>query len=126
MPKRVLDVGQCDADHGSISRMLTTNFGDIQIDRSHLLADTMDVVRSQTYDLVLINRLLDRDHSEGTDVLKLMKADESLSSMPVMIVSNFADSQSAAVALGAEQGFGKSALNAPETTEVLSKFLAES
>jgi len=35
--------------------------------------------------------------------------------VPVMLVSNFADAQAQAVESGALPGFGKAALNAPET-----------
>ena len=121
--KRVLDVGQCNPDHASISALLTSRF-EVEIDRTHQHADAMEAVKSQTYDLVLINRLLDRDHSEGAQILQDIKSDPALAKIPVMIVSNFADAQAAAVALGAEPGFGKSALNAPETIAALEKFLA--
>jgi DNA-binding response OmpR family regulator len=116
MPKRILDVGQCDPDHSSLSRFLKSHF-DVQIDRAHLLEDALDLLRANSYDLVLINRKLDKDYSDGMRILMTIKADESLSAVPVMIVSNYPDAQEAAVAAGAELGFGKAELNESRSVE---------
>jgi DNA-binding NarL/FixJ family response regulator len=122
MPKRVLDVGQCGPDHSSISRLLRTHF-DVEIVPAALPADALDQLRDGKFDLVLINRKLDADYSDGTVILRAIKADESLSGVPVMLVSNYADAQQAAVTHGAEYGFGKAELDAPETLERLARFL---
>lgn len=125
MSYKVLNVGQCDPDHGSISRFLQGHF-DVAIDRSKLPADTLEKLRSEKYDLVLINRKLDEDYSEGMDILKTMQADEELKSIPVMIVSNFAESQEEAVAAGAQYGFGKDEYDQPQAIERLKPFLSAS
>ena len=70
-------------------------------------------------DLVLINRLYDANGDEGMETLRALKADEATSNIPIMVVSNYSDAQDAAVAAGAIQGFGKSALNTPETLALL-------
>ncbi len=54
-----------------------------------------------------------------------MKADERLAAVPVMLLTNFADYQDAAVKLGAERGFGKSEYAQPDTLERLRQFLAD-
>ena len=77
----------------------------------------------KTYDLILINRLMDADGSPGMDILSTLKSDSATKDVPVMIVSNYADAQDAAVAAGAVKGFGKSALNADSTKEALAKYL---
>ena len=120
MPKRVLNVGQCSADHGSIMHFLKLRF-DVEIDRTHALDDTLDALRDGTYDLVLVNRQLDRG-GEGMDVLRTIKEDPQLRATPVMLVSDFADAQEAAVAAGAESGFGKSEYNST-TAEKLAAYL---
>lgn len=114
MSKRVLDVGQCNPDHSTISSFLSTHFDEVEVVRAHLFSDAIEQLNSGSFDLVLVNRLLDKDHSEGAEIIKAMKADDQLASIPVMIVSNFPEAQTAAVELGAMQGFGKAALLAHE------------
>jgi hypothetical protein len=43
--------------------------------------------------------------------------------MPVMLVSNFEDAQQQAIKAGAERGFGKGALTAASTEELLKTHL---
>jgi CheY-like chemotaxis protein len=57
------------------------------------------------------------------EILKQIKADAQLRQVPVMLVTNYADHQALAVAAGAEPGFGKLALDTPDTLEKLSRFL---
>ena len=124
MPKRVLDVGNCGPDFGSMNRFLTKNF-EVTVDQAHGPEDALEKLRSGDYALVLINRKLDQDYSDGTEVLKLIKADEQVADVPVMIVTNLAEYQDAAVALGAERGFGKLEYGHPETLEKLKPFLGD-
>ena len=123
MPKRVLNVGQCFPDNASITRFLQKHF-DVAVDTAETGADTFERLRRQPSDLVLINRKLDIDYSDGMDILRRLKRDESLQSVPVMLVSNYADAQEQAVAAGAEYGFGKSELSSRESVERLRPFLA--
>jgi CheY-like chemotaxis protein len=122
MAKRVLDVGNCGPDFGSIDRFLTKNF-DCQVEQAHGPEDTLEKLRDGEYALVLINRKLDQDYSDGTEILKLIKADPTLKVTPVMLITNLADHQDAAVELGAERGFGKLEFGDPATVEKLEKFL---
>ena len=114
MLKRVLDVGQCNPDHASISHFLASHF-EVEIDRAHHLDDTISKLRGQSYDLVLINRKLDVDHSDGIEILKYIKSDDILKETPVILISNYADAQESAVAEGALLGFGKAELGSPAT-----------
>jgi CheY-like chemotaxis protein len=122
MTKRVLDVGQCQPDHGAIRRLVQGEFGAevVQADR---LDDALAQLRTGRFDLVLINRKLDVDYSDGIDILRAIKADAELASTPVMLDTNYAEHQQAAVAAGAEPGFGKAELGLPETREKLGRFL---
>ncbi|MCH8839385.1 MAG: response regulator [Planctomycetes bacterium] len=124
MTKRVLDVGNCSPDFAAISRFLTANF-DCQVDQAHGPDDTLAELRKGDYALVLINRKLDRDYSDGIEILKQLKADSELQSVPVMLVTNLSEHQDAAVAVGAERGFGKLELEKPETLDLLKPFLEE-
>ncbi|MEQ8785157.1 MAG: response regulator [Pirellulaceae bacterium] len=121
--KRVLDVGNCGLDHGNISSLIGRHFtADI------FSADSADqalaLLRKQAFDLVLVNRKLDRDYSDGLDIIRQIKADEALAATPVMLLSNYAQYQDEAIEAGAEPGFGKSQLHQPETVETLRRFLA--
>jgi CheY-like chemotaxis protein len=70
-----------------------------------------------------INRKLDRDYTDGVEVLKAIKADAAISGVPVMLVTNLAEHQDIAVSLGAERGFGKLEYDKPETREKLAAIL---
>ena len=120
--KRVLDVGQCSADHGAIRYLLDKHFG-AEVVQAHSAREAMEHLRSGRFDLVLVNRQLDADGSAGLDIVRAIKSDGALSTTPVMLVTNYADVAAEAVAAGAEPGFGKSRLTAPETVERLSKIL---
>ncbi len=113
---RVLDVGQCDHDHGLLTTLLVDGFG-AKVDRAHGLEEAKRALSKASYNLVLVNRQLDGDGSSGIDVVKAIKtdADPTLSAVPVMLISNFADAQEAALAAGAAPGFGKAELKEPRT-----------
>ena len=102
--------------------MLKQHF-DVDVQRVHAHDEAIAKAKELQPALVLINRLYDANGDEGMETLAALKADDATAKIPVMIVSNYADAQEAAVAAGAVQGFGKSALNAPETTALLSEHL---
>jgi len=110
-------------DHGSISRLIASSFA-AQIDAADDLTETLERLRAAQYDLVLINRQLDLDGSDGLEIIRTMKADEELAAIPVMLVTNYPEYQARAVADGAEPGFGKNELSSPATKEKLGRFLA--
>jgi CheY-like chemotaxis protein len=122
MKKRVLDVGNCVPDHAAIRRMITMNFSAEVLQTQHL-EDTLATLRQQKVDLVLVNRKLDADYSDGLAVIEQIKSTPELRDVPIMMVTNYADHQQQAMAAGAELGFGKLSLSEPETLERLKKFL---
>jgi len=111
---RVLSVGQCGSDHRSISGYLANLFG-AEVERADSLGETRVAMRSARYDLVLVNRVLDEDGSSGLELIRALKHDSALADVPVMLVSNHADAQEAAVNLGASPGFGKASLHSDAT-----------
>ncbi len=124
MPKSVLDVGNCSPDHYSISRLLSTHF-DVDIVQTHGEVDTLDQLKARPFDLVLVNRIMDRGGENGLEIIERIKGDESLKQVPVMMITNFPDHQDLAVAAGAEPGFGKRSLQDAETLQRLSTWLGE-
>lgn len=122
MTNKVLSVGQCGADHGSISGLLRGEFG-AEVSAADSLQEALTKAQGTEYQLILINRVLDRDGSPGLAVVRALKQDAATSNVPVMLVSNYADAQSEAVTEGALPGFGKSELRAPETRQKLQAVL---
>lgn len=123
MTKRVLDVGQCGPDHATIRNFLTANF-DCEVVQTHGLADTLSKLKAGEFHLVLINRKLDANYSDGIEILRAIKADEATAHVPVMLVTNYPEHQDAAVADGAHRGFGKLEFHRAETCEKLAAVLA--
>lgn len=124
MSKRVLSVGQCVPDHYAISRFLTSNF-DVTVDTSDLPLDTWQALERHRYDLVLVNRKLDADYSDGMEIIRRMQTDLNTVGVPVMLVSNFDEYQQQAVAAGALYGFGKAELHDPAVRDRVASALAE-
>ena len=122
MTKRVLDVGNCAADHDSILRLVEGNF-DAEVVQAHGPQDALAELRGGGIDLVLVNRKLDHDDSDGLEIIKQIKQDPTLSRTPCMLITNFAEHQRIAVQAGAEQGFGKMEYDSEETHDRLRKFL---
>ena len=122
MTKHVLSVGQCVPDTSALTSFLQSHF-DVDVSSSDVADDTLAALRSGAFDLVLINRKLDRDYSDGIDIVRSMKADSALAEIPVMLVTNFGEHQDAAVEAGAERGFGKNDYRNPDAVERLTPFL---
>ncbi|MBL8815170.1 MAG: hypothetical protein JNL58_03990 [Planctomyces sp.] len=118
----VLSIGQCRPDQAAITHYLTRNFA-VDVLTADRAADAMRILESQPVGLILINRKLDADYSDGLDMLPAIRAIESAASTPVMLVSNFPEWQEKAVALGTVHGFGKAQLNSPATKETLASYL---
>jgi two-component system chemotaxis response regulator CheY len=116
--KRVLSVGQCFADHSSISRTIRQHF-DAEVEDAAGADEARARLQRGKFDLVLVNRVLDGDGSQGVDLIGQLKAEEALHGLPVMLVSNYEDSQQEAVARGALPGFGKAALGQPRMLGLL-------
>ena len=121
--KRVLSVGQCWADHGSIAKTLKKEFGS-DVDQAESAEAALDRLRKGVYSLLLVNRVFDADGGSGVDLIKRVKSDPQLQTVPVMLISNYDDAQAEAVAAGAAVGFGKAALGRPQMVERLKPFLA--
>jgi two-component system chemotaxis response regulator CheY len=120
---RVLNVGQCGYDHGNITRVLTTRF-DAEVTAADTAAEAVEALRSVPYDLVLVNRILDVDGTMGIELIRSLKSDPALAAVPVMLVSNRAESQEEAVGVGALPGFGKAELHTAAAVDRLGAALA--
>jgi CheY-like chemotaxis protein len=124
MTKRVLDVGQCGPDHASIRSFLKRHFdcAVVQVDDA---AGALAELQSGHFDLVLVNRKLDIDYSDGIEVIRAIKADPKTANVPVMLVTNYPEHQDAAIAVGAVRGFGKLEFDSPETRAKIAEYLGK-
>jgi two-component system chemotaxis response regulator CheY len=120
--KTVLSVGQCRPDGAAISHYMQSNFGATVI-AVDLPDQALSALETNAIDLVLINRKLDIDMSDGLEILKSIRSSSSKRDVPVMLVSNYPDWQDKAVQMGATYGFGKAELNRPETRTRLAAIL---
>jgi CheY-like chemotaxis protein len=83
----------------------------------------MEILRTRKVDLVTVNRKLDRDYTDGLEVIKTIKADPQVGSVPVMLVTNYEEHQQTAIEAGCVPGFGKLSVNEPATREALKPYL---
>jgi DNA-binding response OmpR family regulator len=114
----VIDLGQCDPDHASIKRVVEQC--GVSVERAHSEQDAKRLLAAGDVALVLVNRLLDADGSDGMAIIKELAAHGAT---PVMLVSNYPEYQEKAIAMGALPGFGKAALREPETLAMLKRVL---
>jgi DNA-binding NarL/FixJ family response regulator len=119
---RILDVGQCGPDHETIRSYLKLHF-DCEVVQTHGADDTLRELERARYDLVLINRKLDQDYSDGIEIVRLIKCNSAHADVPVMLVTNYPEHQDAAVAAGAIRGFGKLEFDRTGTLERLQAVL---
>jgi len=120
--KRVLGVGNCSFDHGNLEALITANF-DAEMSAADSHGEALAMLASDGFDLVLINRKLAFDNSDGVELIERIKADPRLDGVPVMLLSNYPWAQRAAIAAGAHPGFGKAELDRTEAAEKLAGIL---
>ena len=111
--KRILDIGQCNHDHGLLSR-LADSVG-AQISRANTQSEAVEKLKQEKFDLIWVNRMLDADNTFGVDTIKAIKSNQDLASIPVMLISNFSQAQDDAIKVGAVKGFGKDHLSDADT-----------
>ncbi|MBK8397415.1 MAG: response regulator [Leptospiraceae bacterium] len=104
--KTIMSVGQCNPDHNALSNFMTRNL-ECNIIRIDSTEEAIEALRKQSVDLVLVNRKLDVDYTDGTILIERMKKDEALRVIPIMLISNYPDAQEEAIGKGAVRGFGK-------------------
>ena len=120
--KKILDIGQCDRDHGLLTKLASE--AGASITRAYDDADAFKKLESEPFDLIWVNRMLDSDNSYGIEIIKKLAAHPSLSVIPAMLVSNFKEAQAEAQKCGALMGFGKDNLSEPATLAAIKAVLS--
>lgn len=119
MPKRILSVGNCGYDFSTLSSALQKNF-DVEMQAAETAMEATQAIKQGEFDLILVNRLFDSTGESGIDLIKKLKATVKA---PMMLISNYPESQQEAVASGAMPGFGKKQLGKPAFVEVVGEYL---
>jgi len=114
---KILDVGQCGFDGPRMARLWREAL-EAEVERADTGDEAAELLASQDYDLVLVNRVLAADRSSGLDVIERLRARNV--HVPIMLVSDLPEAQDAAVALGAVRGFGKAHLGERSTLDLVS------
>ena len=121
---RILSVGQCALDRYTIGRTLRKILGsEAEIASAATFSEAIAAIEKDAFDLVLVNRVTDRDGSSGVELIKTLKAHATASLVPVMLVSNYPEAQQQAEAFGALPGFGKSDLSSSGVSDRLQRLL---
>lgn len=123
--KRVLSVGQCLADHGSISRTFAREFG-VEVVAARHSRQAQEMLGKEEFALVLVNRIFDADGFSGIAWIEQTRTSQGHGGPPIMLVSNYEEAQQQAIEAGAEPGFGKSELGRPAMLERVRPFLGGS
>jgi DNA-binding response OmpR family regulator len=118
MHKTILDVGQCGYDGPRMMQMLESKVG-VLVDTADSLQEAASKLSANRYDLVLVNRELAFEGTEGLELIRAMK--KAGDTTPVMLVSDRPDAQQQAQACGAIHGFGKSKLADSHTIALIKK-----
>jgi two-component system chemotaxis response regulator CheY len=120
--KRVLSIGQCGADHYGISQAIRAHF-DAEIIPAATAEQALALLREASFDLVLVNRILDANGAPGLKIIAQLK-NALPESPPIMLVSNYPEYQQQAEELGAVPGFGKGNMDETESVERLRNYLS--
>jgi two-component SAPR family response regulator len=120
--KKVMSVGQCNPDHYALSGFLTKNFS-CSVVRIDSTEEAIENLQKDSYDLVLVNRKLDIDYTDGTILIEKMKSHPSLKNIPIMLISNYPEYQDEAIKLGAVKGIGKLEYGSSESVEKFKNIL---
>jgi two-component system, chemotaxis family, chemotaxis protein CheY len=114
---KVVLVGHCGFDQGSISRAVAVALPDVAIESAYNTAGLHQHAAPDA--LLLVNRVLDGRFGTGSGIDLIAELSSRDSPPQMMLISNYPESQAQAVKAGALPGFGKSELGQTATTQKL-------
>ena len=123
MAKRVVLIGHCGPDSSYLKMAVSAAQRGTQVIGCDEEARLQELI-SDGVDLLLFNRVLDFGfpEEEGVAVIHRLRAQHH--NLKMMLVSNYADAQAAAVKAGALPGFGKKDIGSSRVAEILRSALA--
>ena len=119
MSKKVALVGHCGPDSSYLRMAVMSAEKGIAVVAADDTDELNAVLSHGGVDLVLLNRELGWGFEQplGVEVIAQLKKEHP--HIKTMLVSNYADAQAAAVAAGAEPGFGKREIGTPKVTQLI-------
>jgi two-component system, chemotaxis family, chemotaxis protein CheY len=117
-PKRVLLVGHCGPDANYLRMAVRSALGQAEIVSAEEMDAMTESIKSGV-DLVLFNRELGYGFEPDTGVEMIRLQKQSHAELAMILVSNYAEAQAAAVAAGALPGFGKREMGSPRVATLL-------
>jgi len=116
----VLLVGHCFPDAMMLKSSIKRIIPGVRFEKAHSLRDIEDHLAASA--LALVNRVLDGEFGsdDGIGLIRCFAG----AGTPLMLISNYAESQAEAEGAGAAPGFGKTGLYAEETAERLRAAIA--
>src|SRR5687767_724482 len=123
MSKRVALIGHCGPDSSYLKMAVAAAERGTQVVAVDEEAQLQELI-ADGLDLLLFNRILDFGfpEEEGIAVIRRLRAQHP--NLKMMLVSNYADAQAAAVKAGALPGFGKKDLGSSKVAQMLRDALA--
>jgi len=120
--KNVLDVGNCGFDHQNLQRVLSEHW-EVELKRTTTLNEAIRELDSCSYDLVVVNRILEGDGASGMDLVKHVVQNPTPKGLPIVLLTNYPEVQEEALREGASASFGKRDLRSEEVRLALDSFL---
>ena len=124
MPKKIALIGHCGPDSNYLRMTISKAVKDAKILSAEDDAELSDLL-GQGPDLLLFNRELGYGFAETQGVKVIEQLRVGKHSVKMMLISNHADAQAAAVTAGALPGFGKREIGTPKVTELLREALKD-
>jgi CheY-like chemotaxis protein len=118
MSKKVALVGHCGPDSSFLRMAVASADRSIRV----LMADDsteLNRVLADGVDLLLLNREMPYGFDAGLGVDMIPTLRKHYPHLKIMLVSNYAEAQAAAVAAGALPGFGKREIGSPRVAELI-------
>jgi len=119
----VLLVGHCGPDTTYLRMAVKSASSNVALSAAEE-NESLEKAMKQGVDLILFNRELDYgfEPTTGVEMIRLLK--QKYPQVRMMLISNHADAQAAAVAAGALPGFGKREIGTPRVRQLLQDAMA--
>ena len=123
MAKKIALVGHCGPDSSYLRIAVSAADRSAEIMAADDSSELNKVLKNGV-DLLLLNREMPYgfEDSEGVGLIRKLRTKHP--GVKMMLVSNYAEAQAAAIAAGAMPGFGKRELNTPKVAELIRDALA--
>lgn len=121
MAKAVLLVGHCEVDSPRIEKALLLAGAGI-FENIQTIEEAVARCEQKEFALVVGNREIGFDQQGGLHLVEAIKASAKAQETPVMVLSTFAETQTAVIAAGGVPGFGKDKLEERLAVDEFSKY----